>query len=74
MPEDVKELIAANVRALREEAGMTQAELAAAMDIDRAYISGLERGRRNPTVVTLWHLAHALGADFHRIFLPQGSR
>jgi transcriptional regulator with XRE-family HTH domain len=30
------------------------------MGVDRAYISGLETGRRNPTVVTLWHLAVAL--------------
>jgi transcriptional regulator with XRE-family HTH domain len=39
------------------------------MGVDRAYISGLESGERNPTVVTLWHLAKALNvklADFFK--------
>jgi transcriptional regulator with XRE-family HTH domain len=31
-----------------------------------AYLSGLEKGERNPTVVTLWHLAKALGVRFRR--------
>jgi transcriptional regulator with XRE-family HTH domain len=31
------------------------------MGVDRAYVSGLEIGRRNPTVITLWHTAEALG-------------
>jgi hypothetical protein len=35
--------------------------VSAPMGVDRAYISGLETGERNPTIVTLWHLAQALG-------------
>ena len=35
------------------------------MGVDRAYVSGLELGQRNPTVVTLWHAATALGIDVH---------
>ena len=31
------------------------------MGVDRAYVSGLELGDRNPTIVTLWHTAKALG-------------
>jgi transcriptional regulator with XRE-family HTH domain len=34
-----------------------EAELAERMGVDRAYVSGLELGQRNPTIVTLWHLA-----------------
>jgi transcriptional regulator with XRE-family HTH domain len=30
------------------------------MSVDRAYVSDLETGQRDPTVVTLWHLAKAL--------------
>jgi transcriptional regulator with XRE-family HTH domain len=30
------------------------------MGVDRAYVSGLELGERNPTVITLWHAAKAL--------------
>jgi transcriptional regulator with XRE-family HTH domain len=32
------------------------------MGVDRSYVSGLEQGQRNPTIVTLWHTAKALGA------------
>ena len=32
------------------------------MGVDRGYISGLELGQRNPTIITLWHAAQALGA------------
>lgn len=31
------------------------------MGVEQYYISGLEAGRRNPTIVTLWHAAEALG-------------
>jgi transcriptional regulator with XRE-family HTH domain len=36
-----------------------EAELAERMGVDRAYVSGLELGQRNPTIVTLWHLVEA---------------
>jgi transcriptional regulator with XRE-family HTH domain len=48
-------------RRLRTAAGLSQAELANRMGVDRAYVSGLELGERNPTVITLWHVAQALG-------------
>lgn len=38
------------------------------MGIDRAYVSGLELGQRNPTVVTLWHLSKALDIKIARLF------
>jgi transcriptional regulator with XRE-family HTH domain len=55
-------MVGDNVRRLRTAAGLTQAKLADRLGVDRAYVSGLERGERNPTVVTLWHVAKALGA------------
>jgi transcriptional regulator with XRE-family HTH domain len=61
MSEDVRRTVGRNVRRLRIAAGLTQAKLAERMGVDRAYVSGLELGQRNPTVVTLWHLAQALG-------------
>jgi transcriptional regulator with XRE-family HTH domain len=56
-------MVGRNVRRLRTAAGLSQAELAVRMGVDRAYISGLELGERNPTVVTLWHVAQALGVQ-----------
>jgi transcriptional regulator with XRE-family HTH domain len=68
MPEDARRLVGQNVRRLRLAAKISQAELAARMGVDRAYISGLEQGRRNPTVVTLWHIAKALGVAMRSFF------
>jgi transcriptional regulator with XRE-family HTH domain len=68
MPEDVRRLVGENVRRLRTVAGLTQAELAEKMGVDRAYVSALELGGRNPTIVTLWHLAQALGVRFAQLF------
>jgi transcriptional regulator with XRE-family HTH domain len=42
--------------------------LAERMGVDRAYVSGLEQGSRNPTVVTLWHIAKALGVTMRSFF------
>jgi transcriptional regulator with XRE-family HTH domain len=61
MSEDVRRMVGRNVRRLRAAAGLSQAELAERMGVDRAYVSGLELGQRNPTIVTLWHVAEALG-------------
>jgi len=37
------------------------------MGVDQGYISSLEAGRRNPTVVTVWHAAVALGTSRARL-------
>ena len=61
MSEDVRRLVGRNVKRLRVAAGLSQAELSARMGVDWAYVSGLERGERNPTIITLWPTAKALG-------------
>ena len=48
-------------------------ELAERMGVDRAYVSGLELGQRNPTVVTLWHMAKALGVQLGSFFTVEKS-
>ena len=57
---DVRRVIGANTRRYRLAADLSQEAVAVRMGVDRAYISALELGRRNPTVITLWHLAEAL--------------
>jgi transcriptional regulator with XRE-family HTH domain len=44
-----------------------QAALAERMGVDRAYVSGLEQGQRNPTIVTLWHISEALGVTLRSL-------
>lgn len=68
MSEDVRRMVGRNVRRLRIAAGLTQAALAERMGVDRAYVSGLELGQRNPTIVTLWHIAQALGVRVGAFF------
>jgi transcriptional regulator with XRE-family HTH domain len=74
MSEDVRRMVGRNVRRLRIAAGMSQAELAERMGVDRAYVSGLELGQRNTTIVTLWHIAEALGVKLRRFFDEDKSR
>ena len=68
MSEDVRRMVGRNVQRLRTEAGLSQAALAERMGVDRAYVSGLELGQRNPTVVTLWHISKALGVKLQSFF------
>lgn len=58
---DMRRLVGSNVRMLRQAKGWTQEELAERSGFSQHYISSLETGRRNPTVVSLFLLAQALG-------------
>lgn len=57
---DMRKLVGRNVRAVRIRRGMTQEKLAEVSGFSQQYISDLERGRRNPTIVSLYELAQAL--------------
>jgi transcriptional regulator with XRE-family HTH domain len=59
-----------NVGRIRREKGLTQEQLAEISGFSQQYISGLELGRRNPTVVTLYELATALGASHLDLLRP----
>ena len=59
--------VAANVRALRLQAGLTLADLAAAAGLGKSTLAQLESGRANPSVETLWAIAAALQVPFARI-------
>jgi transcriptional regulator with XRE-family HTH domain len=67
---DMRKLVGRNVRAIRQAKGMTQEQLAESSGFSQQYISDLERGRRNPTVVTLWELSQALGATPVQLLQP----
>jgi transcriptional regulator with XRE-family HTH domain len=58
---DMRRLVGANVRRYRQALGLTQEELALRSGFGQQYISDLERGLMNPTVVTLFELSQALG-------------
>lgn len=48
------------LRAVRKEVGLTQEQLALAAEIDRTFVSLIERGERQPTVRMIFKLAAAL--------------
>ena len=56
------------MRRHRELVRLSQEDLADRAELDRTYVSGIERGRRNPTLKVLQRLADALGVDLDVIF------
>jgi transcriptional regulator with XRE-family HTH domain len=57
---DMRRLVGRNFARLRLAKGFTQERFAEVSGVTQQYVSGLERGKRNPTVVTLYHIATAL--------------
>ena len=60
---DMRKLVGWNVRRIRLKKGLTQEKFAEISGFSQQYISGLEHGRRNPTVVTVYEIATALGVS-----------
>ncbi|WP_187326766.1 helix-turn-helix domain-containing protein [Martelella lutilitoris] len=58
--EDVRAILARNIKAARRRLNISQEELAARAEIDRTYVSGIERQVRNPTITVVARFAEAL--------------
>lgn len=58
---DIRRQLARNLKRLRTERGWSQEELADQAGLHRTYVSGVERGVRNPTITIVAALAKALG-------------
>jgi transcriptional regulator with XRE-family HTH domain len=61
-------LVARNIRRLRVAKELSQEALAVDAEIDRTYVSRLERGLENPTVAVLERLAKALSSSIEELF------
>jgi transcriptional regulator with XRE-family HTH domain len=57
---DLKETFGQVIKQLRENSGMSQQELADYSEVDRTYISDLERGLYNPSLSTIYKLSEVL--------------
>lgn len=57
---DIRNTVGKNLARIRKERGYSQEELAFECELHRTYISGIERGVRNPTIVILDKIAKAL--------------
>jgi transcriptional regulator with XRE-family HTH domain len=72
---DMRKLVGENFARIRRAKGLTQEELEARSGFSQQYLSSLERGRRNPTVITLFELAQALGViHVELVKLPDGKK
>lgn len=60
MRQDALLLFGLRVRELRSEKAISQEELAALTELDRTYISGIERGKRNLSLKNILKIASAL--------------
>lgn len=67
---DMRKLVGSNFARLRREKGLTQEEVEALSGFSQQYLSSLERGRRNPTVITLYELAQALDVSHVELIRP----
>jgi transcriptional regulator with XRE-family HTH domain len=63
-------IVAGTVKRARKAAGWSQEELAFEADLDRTYISQVERGKRNVTIVVLARIARALKTTPDRLLIP----
>jgi len=61
--EDWRGIVGRNVRRARQAANITQEQLAFAAEIDLTYLGGIERGRRNPSLLVLVRIAGALNTE-----------
>jgi transcriptional regulator with XRE-family HTH domain len=71
---DMRMLVGQNVKRIRQRIGLTQEQFAEVSGFSQQYISSLERGQRNPTVVTVYELATALGVSHVELVRPSRGR
>ncbi|RYD60921.1 MAG: XRE family transcriptional regulator [Verrucomicrobiaceae bacterium] len=72
---DIRQVFASNLRRARTNAGMSQEELAFAADLDRGYISSLERGIYGASIDVVARVAEVLGLEASELLQkPKRSR
>jgi transcriptional regulator with XRE-family HTH domain len=58
-----------NVRKFRQQRGLTQEQLAFEAEIDLTYVGGIERGKRNPSLMVMARIADALSVALAKLLL-----
>lgn len=67
---DMRKLVGQNFARIRREKSLTQEQVEERSGFSQQYLSDLERGRRNPTIITLYELAQALGVSHIELLTP----
>ena len=71
---DMRKLVGRNVKRFRLAKGLTQEAFAERSGFSQQYISGLEQGKRNPTIVSIYELARALDVGYLDLLTPQKKK
>jgi transcriptional regulator with XRE-family HTH domain len=70
---DLRVVVGLNVQRIRRQQALSQEELSFRSGFTRSYLSGLEAGRRNPTILSLEKIASALGASVEDLLRRRSS-
>jgi transcriptional regulator with XRE-family HTH domain len=70
---DYRRILAENVKTARRDLGLSQEALAHEAEIDRTYISGIERAQRNPSLTLIVKLADKLKTTPASLLSPAGK-
>lgn len=65
---DIKVAVGKRIKFLRNQIGISQEELADRADIDRTYITSVECGKRNVSIVNIEKIAKALDVTLSKLF------
>jgi transcriptional regulator with XRE-family HTH domain len=65
--QDWRAIFGKNVRRVRQQRGLTQEEVAFAAEIDLTYMGGIERGKRNPSLLVMARIADALSIPLSKL-------
>jgi transcriptional regulator with XRE-family HTH domain len=65
--QDWRAIFGKNVRRLRQQRGLTQEALAFEAEIDLTYVGGIERGKRNPSLLVMARIAKALSVPLSKL-------
>ena len=64
---DWRVIFGKNVRRVRQQKNLTQEQLAFEAEIDLTYVGGIERGKRNPSLVVMARIADALSVPLPKL-------
>jgi transcriptional regulator with XRE-family HTH domain len=65
---DLRKQFGASIREARKRLNISQEELGFRTELDRTYISGIERGERNPSLENIGKIAKALNVPLSQLF------
>ncbi len=65
--EDISKKFGKKVREIRLKKGLSQGDISRRLNLHRSYISGIERGVRNPSLKVIQKIAKALEIDINKL-------